>query len=333
MDNTNARKRFDKYLILIIAVLILGFIIKYLWVYVNGFLGAFILFVLFLPLYKLFTKKFKMSKSFSAILIIILSFLLIVIPSFYIIKSSYNEINNVININSINVNKIKELDAKYPKLKIMDNLKASLPKITSWLKDFLVKSIGSIINISISILIMYFLLYYLLVDHTKIKEGLKKWLPFNKTDVKKLSTEFKKVTYATVITTGLVAILQGFLLSIAFIIFNIKAPVFWGLIAAIFSFLPIIGVPLIWIPFAIVYLAQHNYFVGIGLIVAGIIINYSEYFIRPPLQKKIGDIHPLTSILGVFVGIPAFGIVGIVVGPLLISYLLIIIDIYKKEYL
>ena len=167
----------------------------------------------------------------------------------------------------------------------------------------------------------------------RIKEKMKEWLPFNKTDVKKLSDEFKKVTYATIITTGLVAILQGFLLTIAFIIFNIKAAIFWGLIAAIFSFLPIIGVPLIWIPFAIVYLVQHNYFVGIGLIVAGMIINYSEYFVRPPLQKKIGDIHPLTSILGVFVGIPAFGIVGIVVGPLLISYLLIIINIFKKEYL
>ncbi|NCC71641.1 AI-2E family transporter [bacterium] len=134
-------------------------------------------------------------------------------------------------------------------------------------------------------------------------------------------------------STGLVAIFQGVLLGLGFWFFNIEGAIFWGLLASILSFLPVLGVPLIWIPFSVVYFINENYFVAIGILVLGLIVNFSEYFVRPYLQKRIGNLHPLVSIIGIFIGLSAFGFVGIVIGPLIISYFVLTFKMFKEEHL
>jgi len=96
--------------------------------------------------------------------------------------------------------------------------------------------------------------------------------------------------------------------------------------------LPLIGPPLIWIPAVIIKFLEGDYFSAGGILFFGIIISTSDNFIRPYLQRKIGRVHPLVSLIGFFIGIPLFGLFGIIIGPLLISYVILTIKMFKEEY-
>ncbi|MCK9292600.1 MAG: AI-2E family transporter [archaeon] len=333
LEKSKIEIKFNKYITISIIIALFVFILYYLWPYRNGVFGAFILFVLFLPIYKFFKDKLKINKKVSGILIIILVIIIVIIPSYFIVTNAYNQISNITIDKSAIIDAIDKIDQKIPALNLVENVNKQISNFVNWTGDLLIKGVTSAITTAITLIILFFILYYLLVYSKEVKNELKEFLPFNNKNSNILYTEFKKITYATVVATGLVAIVQGLLLGLSFWIFGIKGAVLWGLLAAIFSFLPIVGVPLIWVPYAIYFIVQQNYLVGIGLIVSGLIINYIEYFIRPPLQKKMGNLHPLTSILGIFIGLAAFGIVGIVIGPLLISYFLIIFKMYKDEYI
>jgi predicted PurR-regulated permease PerM len=324
-------KNFFKYIALVIIILLAIFIIYYMWKYINGFFGALILFTLFLPLYKYLIKN-NINKNLSAIIIIIITLIIVIIPSYFILNSSYQYIVDTVNNQDNIINELSKLEDKF-NINLTNKVKENLNSLANWSGNILIRGLNSIVRTGITLTIMYFLLFYLLINHDKIKHYLKEYLPFNQANSNKLYSEFKNVTYATVFSAGLLSVFQGLLLGLGFWFFGIKAAVLWGLLAAIFSFLPIVGVPVIWIPYAIYYFLIKNYYVAIGLIIWGLIINYSEYIIRPSLQKKIGDLHPLISIIGIFLGLSAFGIVGIVIGPLLISYFILTFKMFKEEYL
>jgi predicted PurR-regulated permease PerM len=331
MINTN--KDFNKYFAMVILIILAIFICIYIWPYINGFFGAFILFALFLPVHRWFIKKLKINKNFSAVLIIILTILLVIIPSYFIIANSYTQVVGLLDQKDVLISQLATFEQKYPGLGISNTINKSVPNLVNWTADILFNNFSNIMKSVITLLIMYFLLFYLLVYHNELYKRLKEYLPFSTKNSILLAKEFTKVTYATLITTGLVAIFQGLLLGLGFWIFNIKGAVFWGLLAAVLSFLPILGVPLIWIPFVIIYLVRNNISIAIGILILGLIINYSEYFIRPYLQRKIGDLHPLISIIGIFIGVAAFGFVGIVMGPLILSYFTLTFRMFKEEYL
>jgi predicted PurR-regulated permease PerM len=144
--------------------------------------------------------------------------------------------------------------------------------------------------------------------------------------------ECKRVTYATIVATGLIALIQGILITLAFLVFDIQGAFFWGFITAFLSFLPVVGPTLIWLPGSVFLFIQHRIGAGIALMVWGILLTNIENFLRPMLQKRVGKIHPLISLIGVFIGIPLFGLLGIVIGPLLLSYFLLIIRMVREEY-
>jgi predicted PurR-regulated permease PerM len=329
----NTHKDFNKYLLISILLILFIFIAIYSWKYINGFLGAFILFALFLPVHKYFITKLNINKNLSAIIIIIITLLLVIIPSYFIVTKSYTEITNLVSQRHILIEQIEDFEEKFPGINLSERIDNSIPSVTNWSADFLFKSINNIFTIMITLTIMYFLLFYLLVYHKEAYQFLEEFLPFSSKNSHILAQEFKTVTYATLITTGLVAILHGLLLGFAFWIFNIKGAVLWGLLAGILSFLPVVGTSIIWVPFTFYYLIRTDFTLVIGMIILGLIINYSEYLTRPYFQRKIGNLHPLVSIIGIFIGVSAFGFVGIVIGPLIISYFILTFRMFKEEYL
>lgn len=325
------QKTYNKYLAIIILLLLAAALIYFLLPFINAFFGALILFVLFYPLHKLFVEKLKINKSLSAIIVIVITLIIIIIPTIFILNTAYKEISNI-DTKYIS-SKIATFDEMYPNLHIMAKINDNLPNIATWGGNLLIKEIGNIINILLIILIMYFVLYYLLVYNKRIGDTIKEHLPFSKKNSTKLYEEFKNITRTTIFSAGLIAIMQGGLLTLGFLFFGIKGAVLWGIIGAVISFLPVLGLPILYVPFSIIYLVNNNYFVGIGILIWGVIVSLSENFLRPTLQNKMGNIHPLISIIGVIIGIPAFGIVGIIIGPLLITYIILTYKMFMEEYI
>ncbi|MDD3043755.1 MAG: AI-2E family transporter, partial [Methanosarcinaceae archaeon] len=130
-----------------------------------------------------------------------------------------------------------------------------------------------------------------------------------------------------------IALVQGSILTFTFLLFGIDGAFLWGFIAAILSFLPVVGATFIWVPAGIIQLLQQDYVTGIGVFVAGIIIGTIDNFLRPVIQNKIGAMHPFESLLGIIIGVSLFGLIGIVIGPLILSYFMLTVKMFSEEYL
>jgi predicted PurR-regulated permease PerM len=158
-------------------------------------------------------------------------------------------------------------------------------------------------------------------------------MPFRGRNSVHFVQEFKNITYSNVIGQGIVALAQGIFLSIGFIIFKIPDPVFWGMICFFVSFLPIIGSAAVFIPAGLIEIASGDNFSGFGILIYGFIaVANIDNLLRIWVNSWIGNIHPLITITGIVIGIPLFGILGLVFGPLLISFFLLLIRMYEAVY-
>jgi Predicted permease len=98
------------------------------------------------------------------------------------------------------------------------------------------------------------------------------------------------------------------------------------------AFVPLLGPPLIFVPAAIYAFTQGDNFAAIGLLVYGFVVVINiDNILRLIIAKKVGDIHPIITVVGVIIGIPLFGVMGLVYGPLLLSYFLITVRIYEAN--
>ncbi len=313
----------------VIIIIVAGFVLYALSPYISAFAGALILFVLLYPINNYLRKK--IGKKFSALVCVLLSILIVIAPLFFISNMLIHEASSATK-NTELVNQILE------KINTKVNIEQTVSEMVTYIKQGVTKTMnvffGSVVKFFVSSIILYFTLFFLLISHDNFVKSIREHLPFNTKNSKILMTEFVNVTKSTVIGMGLIAIIQGILLGLGFFIFGIQGAVFWGFIGAVLSFLPVVGVTFIWVPVTLYQLFIGNYFVAIGFaLFCGIIITSSDYLLRPYVSKKIARLHPLITLVGVFIGLPYFGVFGILVGPLLLSYLFLLIRMYGEEYL
>jgi predicted PurR-regulated permease PerM len=130
-----------------------------------------------------------------------------------------------------------------------------------------------------------------------------------------------------------VAAAQSIVALIGFIIFNIEQPFFWAVVVFVGSVIPFIGTVIGILPVFIITLATGDNFQAWGILIYGIIVvGTTDNLLRLVILKKLDNVHPLITLIGVIVGVPLFGFIGLIFGPLLISLFLIILKIYKDEY-
>lgn len=335
------KDRSVKMVLALLTIIILTAVLSYALIpYVNAFLGAFVLYILFKPVYCLLTEKLKIRKDISAILVMILSMFVIIIPLFYLFTAIVTEIEFVINNAATNISyvditdNLKYLDEIAPDLDIEGKIVSLVSTIGTYLSKYLVGALQNISGLLISGTIMIFLLFYLFTStNTNVSKQMQELIPFSKKNTDILLTEMKNVIQSTLIATLLIAVLQGALLGFTFYAVGIKGATLWAAVTAALSFIPVVGSPLIWVPAVIFELATKNYIAAVAILVVGLIITNIDNVLRPYIQKKVGSMHPFVSLLGIFVGIYLFGLVGIVIGPLLISAFIMILKMFNEEYI
>jgi len=166
----------------------------------------------------------------------------------------------------------------------------------------------------------------------EFEAGLLRYAPFREQYAIKFAIALRNSTYSNVLGQGIIAVTQGALLANGFWIFGIPDPVFWGVIGAFISFLPVVGAPTLCIPASIVLFATDHTVKGILLLAYGLLfIGNIDNVLRMIINKRVANTHPLISVIGVFIGLPLFGILGLVFGPLLLSYFLLLIEIYETN--
>lgn len=324
--------RFRKMLAYGIVIFLAIFVLIAFYPYIKGLFGALILFILFRPFYTFLVRR-RVPKKGAAAIVILATICIVLIPLFLIIFMVAGEVSTLFtNIGDLG-GTVERIDSLLPQINLESILMNQLDSLANNIQDFIFNLAKSVYSATITIVMMYAILFYMLINCEKLPSIAYTLIPFNRENSERLMNEFTTVTKSTVIATGLIALLQGSLLSVAFMIFDVPGALFWGAVGVILSFLPIIGVPVLWVPAAIFQFTAGDMTAGFGILVFGSIISSIDNFIRPILQEKVGAIHPLITFIGVFIGIPLFNIVGIFIGPLMLSYTILTFKMFREEYL
>ncbi|MEB8328892.1 AI-2E family transporter [Flavobacteriaceae bacterium KMM 6897] len=319
--------------VLILIVLMGTLIFREMLPYLSGVLGAITLFFILRNfLGKLIEKGWN--ADWAAGLLLFLSFFCILLPVAGIAFMLGNKVGDITNKPEELVTKTEGLLSKWEArigYEFTTNIDTS--GISSWLSDNLFSFAGGTFNIILSIGIMYLLLYYMLTNRRRLRQSLFEYIPIDNDNLKIISSECEKMVKSNALGIPLVAIAQGFVALVGFFIFQIKDPFFWFTIVALGSMIPFVGTLIGILPVFLLTLSTGTPVQAWGILFYGIIVvGSTDNIIRLYVLRKLDDVHPLITLVGVIVGVPLFGFIGLIFGPLLISLFLIVLRIYKREY-
>lgn len=319
--------------VLLLILLMGGLIILEMAPYFSGVLGTVTLYVLLKkPMKRLIDKGWNQTLAASVLMVI--SFIIILLPVTGALLMLGNKIGRAVD-NSEKVtaafkSQLQNLEDLLG-FKLTSQIDASA--VSDWLSKNLQGLAGGTFNTVIAISIMYFLLFYMLTNRKKFHESLFEYIPISNKNLKVIGGEIQNIVRANTLGIPLVALAQGIVALIGFLIFGIENPFFWAIIVTIGSMIPFVGNLLGTIPVFILQLSNGTTFQAWGILLYGmIVVGSTDNLIRLYVLKKLDDVHPLITLIGVIVGIPLFGFIGLIFGPLLINLFLIIVRIYKSEY-
>ncbi|SDW43553.1 AI-2E family transporter [Aequorivita viscosa] len=319
----------------ILLILLMGSLIfRELLPYLTGVLGAITMYVLMRKWMFTLVKKKKWNASLAAFLLMLGSFIGILLPISGIILMLGNKISEAVTNSSEVVHALKDqLGILDDKLGFQLSEQINPSAITSWLSVQLQDLAGGTFNAFIAIGLMYFMLYYMLTNRRKLKESFSEYIPLDRDNLNEIGSEVQAMVRSNALGIPLVGLAQGIVALIGFLIFGTQDPFFWFVIVTISSMIPFVGTLLGVVPVFLLTLSAGDNFAAWGILMYGfIVVGSTDNVIRLYVLKRLDDVHPLITLIGVIVGVPLFGFIGLIFGPLLISLFIVLVKIYRKEY-
>jgi predicted PurR-regulated permease PerM len=192
---------------------------------------------------------------------------------------------------------------------------------------FFLGALGSLLGFAI----MLFLLFFFLRDGDVMLSRARRLIPLDEARKERLFRQLSGVTRAIVIGTSVTAVLQGILIGIGFTIAGLPSPVVFGVLAALLSMLPVGGAAFVWSPAVIWLFIDGRWGYGIFMLAWGILLSGLDNILRPMLISGRARISALAVFIGVLGGIPAFGAIGIIAGPIALSLVLALIEFAEES--
>jgi len=340
MAKTNDGKRLANGTVAALLAIFLFVIVgAVLWDFMNAFFIAIIGYVFLNPTY-LFLRRRGIGKTVSAWATLIFGLIAIGIPCFFILQMVAKEFIWLLQPSTLSaitaqitsaLDKIGGFFPGFDPTTLEPEIGALTLQAANFLKSIVVGSISGIGKLALGMLVILFSFYYLLTAEDALGSA-RNFIPLSKKNTDIFIREFLMITDSVIITTIWMALLQAVPITMAFIYFGVPGAAILGLIAAILTCIPFTGIPFVWVPVAAMQALNGNMPAAAGITAVGIGIAILENF-RPVVQGKVSAMHPLVSLLGVIVGVPYFGIMGVLIGPILVSYALLSARMFKEEYL
>jgi len=319
--------------IILVVLIVLSF-----WVLkpilLSIIIGVILAFILN-PVYNLTSKKIK-SKNVSAGLICFGLILLIVLPIWFLTPVFINQAFDIY-LASQKMDFVTPLKNIFPSLFGSEEFSA---EIGSTLYSFTNKITNSLLNVLSnlilnfpSLLLQFFIVistfFFVLRDKEKIISYIQSLLPFSKDIEEKLFESSKGITSSVIYGQVIIGVVQGLIVGIGFFLFGISNALFLTFLAALAGIFPIIGTTIIWLPIIIYLFVAGNTFSAVGIGIFGLTSSLIDNILRPAFVSKKTKMHPLLILVGMIGGLFLFGILGFILGPLILAYVLIIVEIYR----
>ena len=280
------------------------------------------------------TEKRKWRKGWTTLLLMLVSFIVILLPVGLLINMLSSKVSYAIQHSSELVVALKKIVAD---AEAQLNMEILSDENINKLGDLIAKSlpgiVGATFNSISTIFFMYFILYFMLMNARYMEDTLYEYIPLKDENVSRLGKEINSMVASNAIGIPLIAFAQGVVGLIGYLILGVKEPFFWFGVTCIAGMIPVVGAALAYVPLSILFFANGQNWQGVALLIFGFgIIGTIDNVLRFTLLKKLGNVHPLTTVFGVIIGLNLFGFIGLIFGPLLISLFMLLLRIYSSEF-
>ncbi len=333
MDNAYFKRVNTLVMIAVLVVLSFFLLRPLLLSIIFGFILAFI----FSPIYNKLHKLTKL-KNLPAFFICTLLLLVIILPLWFFTPMIIDESIKLYRA-SQQLDITTTLKTIFPSLFASDEFSQEIGSVT---RSFITDMTNSLMNYLSGMLlnfptlimqafVVFFTLFYALRDKDKMVGYIKSLLPFSSEVQKKLFESTKDITFSVLFGYVIMGTVQGIILGIGFFIFGVPNPFLLFALAVVVGILPIVGPPLISVPVMIFLLIGGNSFAAIGILIFTLISSFSDQLFRPLIVSRKTKLPPALVLIGMVGGFLLLGLLGFILGPLILAYFMIIVEVYRNK--
>ena len=324
-----------KQIFLLAIILILAALICFnLAMFIPSVLGAITIYVVCRK-YNLYLQEEKKWKPWASALVLMLaSLIVIILPVYLIVDLLIEKLGNAqVYMDKFNVfvEKIHKFIKKEVNIDVLSD--ENMTKLKDSAGRFSTKALSGTFNTLTVIMSMYFILYFMFERPRLFERILASAAPLKRANVSLIGEKMRKLIMANAIGLPVVALGQGIIALIGYFIFGAPSPVLLFALTAAASMIPVVGAAIVYVPICIFMIAEGQTGPGIGLgIYCLVIVGLTDNVLRFTLLKKLEDIHPLNTVFGIIMGMNLFGFMGLIFGPILVSFTLLLIQVYRNEF-
>lgn len=321
---------------LIALIIIMGLLLlREFSSFLGGFLGAFTVYMLVRKQMHFLVEKKNWNSMLAAAVIMLEVILIFLIPALMGVMLIVKVAENVVqNLGSFETYFQTVLSFSEEKIGIDLLSQEGLVRMSTYVTTIAKAVVGEISTFLVNAFFLLFVLYFMLLSSRQLEQYLYDLLPFDEKNKRDVAGRIRELVLSNAIGIPLLAIAQGIVATIGYMFFNVPMPWIFGMLTCFATIIPLVGTGFIWFPLVVYLLITQDWGNAIGLALYSLIIitNIDNLF-RFLLQKKMADVHPLVTVFGVIIGLSVFGFWGVIFGPVLLSMFLMLVDIFKKEYL
>lgn len=321
---------------LFVIILVLGVaVVVELRPYIGGILGAAAIYVLLRRQMRYLTSYRKWRRSMAASALLVEAVICFLIPFSLIVWMFVSRVQDLTLDPQASMESIRGLaerirEKTHYDLLQEDNISSIVAMITRMGHAFL----QGLVSFGVNLVMLLFVLYFLLIGGSTMERYCRGLLPFNTSVSRDVMLEIYMIVRSNAIGVPLIAVVQGSIAYVGYVICGVPSALFWAVVTCFATILPVVGAALVWLPMALVLGLENRWGAAVGLLVYGtLVITQSDNVIRLILQKKMADTHPVVTVLGVVIGLPLFGFMGVIFGPLILAMFVFFVDLFKRKYL
>lgn len=322
---------------LVLILFILAAVLLYP-ILISIFLGV-LLASIFYPLYELILKKVKNETLSASLVGIGLLFFILIVFALILSYLVPQTISLYLGLQKLDLtNLARSMVPNFFSSELSTIITSSVNTfLSNFLSGFLSKFSNFLLEIPIFLLqvfIVMIVFFFSLRDGKIAMNYLRSLLPIKKEDQEKFFKQFKDITYSVLIGQVIVGVIQGLIAGIGYFIFGVSNGLLLTILTIISSIIPMIGSWIVWVPVDIYLFATGNSGAGFGLLIYGIVVvSLVDNILRPLIVSRRTRISSAIIIIGMIGGLFVFGVLGLIIGPLILAYVLLVIEIYRKKTL
>ncbi len=321
-------------IMLAIIIALIGIILFNLSDFLPSLLGAITLYIVFRTVNFNLVEKRKWKPWIAALSIIILSLVVVILPTYFIISLLVDKIGNAQQYtDQFNgfINQVQDYLKNNLEINVLSD--GNKQKIADFVRTASASVLNTTLNALSIITAMFFILYFMLTSARNFEKILVGVSPLKRSNGDLIGGKFRRMVIANAVGIPVVALGQALAGLVGYLIFGAPSPFLLFALTFVGSMIPIVGSAIVYVPVGIYMMANGDTHGGIGVMVYGVlVIGLIDNILRFTFLKKLEDIDPLTTVFGIILGLKLFGFLGLIFGPILVSITILLMQIYGDEF-